>query len=106
MNKELLIKFLLVWLTNLILWRFLLPWLLKDWWVHFRSGDHKLLHHSEKSFESMFQSKLTISSQIGESTNNGWFGRGGRNPRGREEEICKKNNHEEKDWWNINKPQG
>jgi len=36
-----------------------------------RSGDHKLLHHSEKSFESMFQSKLTISSHIGESTNNG-----------------------------------
>jgi len=59
----------------------------------------------------MFQSKLIVSSQIGELTNNvessrgGKFGRGERNPRGREEEIWKKNNHKEKDCWNIDKPQ-
>ena len=52
-----------------------------------------MLHRSEKSFQSMFQSKLIVSSQIGELTNNvessrgGKFGRGERNPRGREEEI-------------------
>jgi len=53
-----------------------------------KSYEHKLLHHDEK-VESIFKSKLMVSSQIGESTNNGEssrggkFGRGGWNSQGR-----------------------